>query len=109
MLRELNLVRDECTEPVVRENLELQERLLASDQTRAQLEDKLALTRSEVSKLHRCYLQILLVDFTYRFYSSKQTTRKQTTQTLLTKFTYGFNHTDFCNLASDQTETHFED
>ena len=27
-LRELNLVRDECTEPVVRENLELQERLV---------------------------------------------------------------------------------
>ncbi|KAL0025519.1 hypothetical protein WJX77_008758 [Trebouxia sp. C0004] len=48
--RELNLVRDECTEPVVRENLELQERLVAHQQTKADLEDRLAATRSEVRK-----------------------------------------------------------
>ena len=47
--RELNLVRDECTEPVVRENLELQERLAAHEQTKADLEDRLTATRSEVS------------------------------------------------------------
>ena len=47
--RELNLVRDECTEPVVRENLELQERLVAHEQTKADLEDRLTATRSEVS------------------------------------------------------------
>ncbi|DBA86821.1 TPA: hypothetical protein ACH3X2_005404 [Trebouxia sp. C0005] len=48
--RELNLVRDECTEPVVRENLELQERLAAHEQTKADLEDRLTATRSEVRK-----------------------------------------------------------
>ncbi|KAL0050716.1 hypothetical protein WJX82_005679 [Trebouxia sp. C0006] len=48
--RELNLVRDECTEPVVRENLELQERLVAHEQTKADLEDRLTATRSEVRK-----------------------------------------------------------
>ena len=57
--RELNLVRDECTEPVVRENLELQERLIAAEQGRAQLEDKLTLTRSEV----RLFVQVLLCYF----------------------------------------------
>ena len=46
--RELNLVRDECTEPVVRENLELQERLVAHEQTKADMEDRLTATRSEV-------------------------------------------------------------
>ena len=44
-------MRDECTEPVVRENLELQERLIAAEQARALLDDKLTLTRSEVSLL----------------------------------------------------------
>ena len=47
--RELDLVRDECTEPVVRENLELQERLVAHEQTKADLEGRLTATRSEVS------------------------------------------------------------
>lgn len=46
--RELNLVRDECTEPVVRENLELQERLVALEQAKVDLEDRLTATRSEV-------------------------------------------------------------
>ena len=49
--RELNLVRDECTEPVVRENLELQERLVGHEQTRAELEDRLAASRSEVCSI----------------------------------------------------------
>jgi len=49
-LRELNLVRDECTEPVVRENLELQERLVAHEQAKAELEDRLTATRSEVHR-----------------------------------------------------------
>ncbi|KAL3147252.1 hypothetical protein ABBQ32_002745 [Trebouxia sp. C0010 RCD-2024] len=48
--RELNLVRDECTEPVIRENLELQERLVALEQTKVDLEDRLTATRSEVRK-----------------------------------------------------------
>lgn len=47
--RELNLVRDECTEPVVRENLDLQQRLAALAQAKADLEDLLGATRSEVS------------------------------------------------------------
>ena len=42
-------MRDECTEPVVRENLELQERLVAYEQTKADLEDRLTATRSEVT------------------------------------------------------------
>ena len=41
-------MRDECTEPVVRENLELQERLVALEQGKAEVEDRLTATRSEV-------------------------------------------------------------
>ena len=41
-------MRDECTEPVVRENLELQERLVAVEQAKVDLEDRLSTTRSEV-------------------------------------------------------------
>lgn len=41
-------MRDECTEPVVRENLELQERLVAVEQAKVDLEDRLTATRSEV-------------------------------------------------------------
>ena len=41
-------MRDECTEPVVRENLELQERLVAVEQAKTDLEDRLCATRSEV-------------------------------------------------------------
>lgn len=45
-------MRDECTEPVVRENLELQERLVAGEQAKVDLEDRLAATRSEVPYLY---------------------------------------------------------
>ena len=41
-------MQDECTEPVVRENLELQERLVANEQAKVDLEDRLSATRSEV-------------------------------------------------------------
>ena len=41
-------MRDECTEPVVRENLELQERLVSLEQAKVELEDRLTATRSEV-------------------------------------------------------------
>ena len=41
-------MRDECTEPVVRENLELQERLVALEHAKVDLEDRLTATRSEV-------------------------------------------------------------
>lgn len=44
-------MRDECTEPVVRENLELQERLVAHEQSKADLEARLTATRSEVGFL----------------------------------------------------------
>ena len=44
-------MRDECTEPVVRENLELQERLVGHEQTRAELEDRLAASRTEVCNI----------------------------------------------------------
>lgn len=44
-------MRDECTEPVVRENLELQERLVALEQAKMELEDRLTATRSEVMHL----------------------------------------------------------
>jgi len=57
--RELNLVRDECTEPVVRENLELQERLVAHEQIKADLEDRLTATRSEVTFFLSLFLFIL--------------------------------------------------
>ena len=45
-------MRDECTEPVVRENLELQERLIAAEQAKVDLEDRLSATRSEVPYLN---------------------------------------------------------
>ena len=44
-------MQDECTEPVVRENLELQERLVALEQAKVDLEDRLTVTRSEVRHL----------------------------------------------------------
>ncbi len=59
--RELNLVRDECTEPVVRENLELQERLVAHEQTKADLEDRLTATRSEVTFLFLSLFMFVLL------------------------------------------------
>ncbi len=56
------MVRDECTEPVVRENLELQERLVAHEQTKADLEDRLTATRSEVG-----FLSFFLFMFMFLF------------------------------------------
>ena len=47
-------MRDECTEPVVRENLELQERLTALEQAKAEVEDRLGITRSEVHNSGCC-------------------------------------------------------
>ncbi len=68
--RELNLVRDECTEPVVRENLELQERLVAHEQTKADLEDRLTATRSEVGfflLIFHLFVSVFLFPFCFSF------------------------------------------